>query len=488
MRTSTISILLVIFLLTACSPSASATTDTTTSTTTPEQTKTPQPVSLTPQPTISPELAPTLQGGNELPRTRILRTTNLTELANNRIGDIFPLDRNPTPCPQVSTDWPAAHVRKLGLKWVRLSLDYIELESVRNWDNYSQFEINQCQDEAIIYLSEHGVTILYILVYWDENLHAENYPNYKNEEDVQLFLDYTRLIVNHFKGRIQYYEILNEAYFYVDVEDYIELIRRVIPVIRMEDPQAKIVVGGTTNLMYDHSQKYLNSLIQSDIISQVDGIAAHPMYGPSPQYDDTRQYYQDYPAIIQDIKDTAIGNGFNGEFFAEEMNWRTSINPNIYEPWEYTSVTAAKYYARGIMMNLGMDLWAGIGGEMYDTITPVVTVVQNLSTVMAGAKPSSLSMEIESEVENIMSYSFSLANGERLFTLWTNGAAVDYDPGVSTTLTFPGISAQSVTGIDALNGFEQELIAETEDGNLVIRDLLVKDYPIIVRITNSPAP
>lgn len=66
--------------------------------------------------------------------------------------------------------------------------------------------------------------------------------------------------------------------------------------------------------------------------------------------------------------------------------------------------------------------------------------------------------------------------------MWTNGVAVDDDPGVPATLTFPGTYAQKVIGIDVLHGFEQELIIETENGNLVIRDLLVKDYPIILRL------
>jgi hypothetical protein len=39
-----------------------------------------------------------------------------------------------------------------------------------------------------------------------------------------------------------------------------------------------------------------------------------------------------------------------------------------------------------------------------------------------------------------------------------------------------------VVGIDVLNGPEQEMIFETENGNLVIRDLLVRDYPIILRL------
>jgi len=66
--------------------------------------------------------------------------------------------------------------------------------------------------------------------------------------------------------------------------------------------------------------------------------------------------------------------------------------------------------------------------------------------------------------------------------LWTNGELVEDDPGVNATLTFPNLSAQKVIGIDVLNGFEQELIIEMVNGDLVIRDLLVKDYPIILRL------
>ncbi len=292
------------------------------------------------------------------------------------------------------------------------------------------------------------------------------------------------MIVRHFKGRIKYYEILNEPVNglpqqHVELADYINLIRRVVPVIREEDPEAKIVVGGATDLRHDYSREYFFKVLRSDIIPLVDGIAIHPMYGVSPQYDETRQYYDDYPSLIQEIKDVASANGFSGEYFAEEMRWRTSIDPNPYEPGEYTPVVAAKYYARGILINRGLDLWAGIG--VGPTIPPVWRTVQNLGATMAGARPDDLTARIESKAENIMSYGFSVPNGDRLFALWTNGIAIDDDPGESATLTFPDTSAQKVIGIDVLHGFEQELIFEVENGNLVIRNFLIKDYPIILR-------
>ena len=108
--------------------------------------------------------------------------------------------------------------------------------------------------------------------------------------------------------------------------------------------------------------------------------------------------------------------------------------------------------------------------------------MRNLTTAMAGAGPISFAVEIESEADNIASYRFTLPGGDRLFALWNDDAAVDIDPGVNTTVTFLGLSAQKVMGIDVLNGFEQELITETENGNLIVRDLVVKDYPIILHV------
>lgn len=141
-------------------------------------------------------------------------------------------------------------------------------------------------------------------------------------------------------------------------------------------------------------------------------------------------------------------------------------------------------------MHLGMDV------SVTNNSTPSAfssrrftdAAITNLCTIMAGAEAISLPLEIEIDATNVMSYSFSLSNGDYLVALWTDGVAVDDDPGISTTLTLPDFSIGEVLGIDVLYGFEQELITETENGNLVISNLLVKDYPTILRLTNVTLP
>ena len=134
-------------------------------------------------------------------------------------------------------------------------------------------------------------------------------------------------------------------------------------------------------------------------------------------------------------------------------------------------------------MELGMGVGVGLGGDLSRKPWSRPTI-RNLNTIMTGNMPLELGVEIESDATNIMSYGFSLPDGDRLFALWTNGVAVEDDPGVNSTLTFAGTSAQKVIGIDVLHGFEQELIFVIENGNLEIRDFLIKDYPIILRLVD----
>jgi hypothetical protein len=126
-------------------------------------------------------------------------------------------------------------------------------------------------------------------------------------------------------------------------------------------------------------------------------------------------------------------------------------------------------------MQLGMDIGAGVG-EDY-------SLVRNLCTVMAGAQPLSLPVRIQTTVTETVSYTFSSPNDAHLVALWTDGIAVEFDPGITTTVTLPGLTDHTVRGIDVLHGFEQPIITSEEGDDLVIRDLLVKDYPIILRVS-----
>jgi hypothetical protein len=431
---------------------------------------------------------PMLQDGNGQPKIRLV-ITPFEDLADNRMGHLNPVGPDGDgSCPPVS--YRMNEHLYWGTKWQFLGLDMGEWEEQEAWGDgwYSRSEMTEYQDCTISLLVENGVTLLARLNYWDKDLHAERRPDYGNEQEVQLFLDHTRFIVSHYKGLIQYYGILNEPNYYVELEDYINLIREVIPVIREEDPQAKIVVGEIPELDKLISREYLFEILRSDIMPDVDAIAIHPMFGTSPQFEETREYYYSYPSLLQEIKDTATAHGFKGEYMATEMTWGTQNLPTVGSPGEYSYTVAAKYYARGIITTLGMNVIAGFTGiysgpEKVVSNLFIVQAIRNLSDVMAGATAIDLPIEIQSESTNIKSYSFSLPNNEMMVALWSDGAAVEDDPGVTSSLIIPGYTGFTISGIDVLYSFEQELISSNENGDLVIPDFVIKDYPIFIRLS-----
>ena len=422
-----------------------------------------------------------LQEENELPRIQI-QPMQSRDLEDNRMSIHLEAKR-------ITAEWydeVLVETTSLGLKRIRLSFNEFELP----FDPApTEFSIHPADDAWVDSMISNGITLTYVMTFWDKQYQSGGgelgCPRFKSDSEIQRYLEYTQFVVRHFKDRIEYFEIWNEPNDTpcpqgIEVTDHIELARRMVPVIRQENPAAKIVVGAVTWLHEPVSQDYLFTLISSNIMPIVDGISWHPFYGASPQYSYGADYYNTYAALLQKITEVASAAGFTGEFKADELTWRTPLTAHPNHPWVYSEITAAKYYARGVVTHLGMDVAAGVGVDTRFMI--IYSTVSNLATIMAGNGPSELAVEIESVATNIMSYGFSLPDGNRLFAVWNDGVAVDYDPGKPSTLIFPGTSAQKVIGIDVLNGFEQELIFEMENGNLVIRNFLIKDYPIILRL------
>jgi hypothetical protein len=429
------------------------------------------------------------QTGNTQLVTRI-QTKTSKELEDNRIGTHTSHLWHPEYDPEIFPDsiLDTKYIFELGLKRVRLAINDVDSHRV-DWSK-PELSIDSSHDDFITSLVDNGVTITFMLSFWDKENAEEGkeiqYPRFKTEEEIQRYLDFVQFIVHHFKDRIQYYEIWNEPNIedtiqWIEVDDYINLVEKTVPVIREEYPGAKIVVGSTSELSDQGSQDYLFSILRSDIMPMVDVVEWHPMYGASPEYVPLRQYYYEYPLLVQEIKDVASANGFTGEYVADELNWCTLDQADLDHPWNAFSETiSAKYYTRGIVMHLGMDVTVS---QILMRDKPMLfKTVQNLNTTMAGANPVDLPIEIQSEATDIKSYTFSLSNGNKLVALWTDGVAVDEDPGVNAAVTMPNLSAQEVEGIDVLEGYQQSLVITNEDEDLVIEDLIVRDYPMILYI------
>jgi hypothetical protein len=416
-----------------------------------------------------------LQQGNELPKTQFLSKMSSSS-ADNHIATQY--DGIST-----SEDLTDLSIYKAGVTRARVSMAGLEPELV-DWDK-PELSISQAQDDHFNRMADKDIIVTYVLMFWDK----ETYPGgegapcarFKTEGEIERWLEYVRFTVDHLKDRVQYFEIWNEPDIrnycpkWIELDDYINLIRLTVPVIRDVAPEAKIVVGAVSGISYSDAYNYLLGLLGSEVMPLVDVISWHPMYGASPELNLFRNYYYNYPTIVQEIKDTAAANGFVGEYHADELTWRTEVKED--QPGVYSPIAANKYFSRAAIMHRGMDIDIGLGSGYY--------VIRRLSTAMAGVEPTELPILIQSIATNIVSYTFSLDDGGYMVGLWTNGIAVEDDPGVETTVTIPGFSASEVIGIDILENCEQELVTEMENGDLVINNLMVKDYPILIKFIDT---
>ena len=379
-------------------------------------------------------------------------------------------------------------------------------EAPVDWD-FPETEIPEELDTFINRINELGVILNWEFHYFDKIGHAAGealpIPRFTTQDEIDKFLDYVRLIVSHFKDRVQYYTIWTEpdacgGSIEIDVKciealDYVNLVKQTIPVIKQENPQAKVVSG--PNVLY-FGREHLFTLVNSDAIQLFDVISTHPMYDQAPDQDfigydlydqpfeSYAEYYYNYPAFIDSILQIASDHGFQGEYWAGDLTWFTTEENTPYTEWKaHTVLKAAKYQARAITMHLGID--AGVDPCVYPGLPEPFDVAANLYTILAGTKPYMLSEQIECGADNIVNYGFLDPNGDKLLAIWNNNAAADYDAGVPATLTLPGFANKKMIGIDVLNCFQQELMTENENSNLVIRNLMIKDYPIILLITSS---
>lgn len=432
----------------------------------------------------------TLQVGNSFPQVSLVTRPSNQLVPDTRIGwslyssniwgDIPNLD-------SLLNEYVA-----FGIK--RLDTSMQEIEEPIDW-NRDEFDIAPQYDRFIDDLNQNGIAVNYMLHFWDKAGRANGElletPRFQTEEQIQDFLEYVRFVVSSFSGRVQYYTLWSEpdncggsGVKCIQPLDYIELARRTIPVILEEDPQAKVVTA--PNVLY-FDREYLFTVLRSDVIAMFDVISWHGIYDAVPGSAFYGDYYYEYPLIIEEIKQIAEAHGFVGEYWGTELTWCSYEYPTCHapdQPWEMqrTDKIAAKYDARGFIIQLGMDVGVGWGGlETMDQPWAYPTV-KRLNTLMAGAQPIRHDVQIENEPADSATYAFEFPNGDFLFACWSDGVAEDEDPGTTVTLILPGLPAEGAVGIDVLYGVEQELITEMENGDLVIRDLLIKDYPILIRL------
>lgn len=448
------------------------------------------------EPTTGTQQVYVLQLANPHPKKQFVGTR--PEEAFNGLGEMYSLS------PTVFDATPEQFVGQAmdaGLTWERVSID--EFDFHEDWAEQtgraacSTCEIWDKQKESLELLQQNNFTVMYVLLFWDEqiepNLDDPGYERFADQEEIDRFISYATCIVENLGQYIDWYEIWNEPETpdpgqQITAENYVNVVEQLMPVIRALDPSAKIAVGATPEY------GLLGDIIQSEVISDVDGISWHPFYGNAPGLDLEgwpADYWESYPSILRDeIKAEATLHGFTGEFIAEELNWLTPKNQPPMGFAGHEPVPAAKYLSRAIVLHRGMDAWSGLAESL--TTHPKRRVVRNLADLLAGAEPHQIKVSIPTSVTDAVSYALAKPTRDTV-AFWEEGVAgpravpTSVTSLVTATLTLTTDIESSVTAfiVDPLNGLRQEavIVQEETDGPLVLPGLTLADYPLIIQVS-----
>ena len=166
--------------------------------------------------------------------------------------------------------------RELGVKWVRLSVDWsnvVDTSGIYNWDMIDRVINGLYRNKIEILLCINGGHILYT------NGMAPTTP-----EGIAHWKNFARNLVNRYKGKVDYWELWNEPNIvgfwkpYPKAEQYVLLMKEFYSIIRELDPNDKIVGGSLARL----DLPYADSILRMGIDKYINIFSFHP-YGEFPE-------------------------------------------------------------------------------------------------------------------------------------------------------------------------------------------------------------
>ncbi len=116
---------------------------------------------------------------------------------------------------------------------------------------------------------------------------------------------------------------------------------------------------------------------------------------------------------------------------------------------------------------------------------PAYYVLRSLCTIFEDARAVPMRLEFSNKERALECWTFELPGGNRLVSVSLASNSADDSPDYPTDISFPEGTFVKAVGIDVLNGTAQDLSISRREGATVIRGMLVKDYPIIIRLSEK---
>ncbi|MFB3923250.1 MAG: hypothetical protein ACE145_16130 [Terriglobia bacterium] len=395
----------------------------------------------------------------------------------------------------------------LGVKWIRVSYyltpliwPYVErARGVYQIDPYTKAVLREA--------AQNGVTITLTLGPPEHPLYASA----PREVQVKAFSDYVRFMVREFKDFVSYFEVLNEFYnqdayepgksgpFEQEARAYAEFALPAMRAIREESKSARIILCGPCPLAVD----WIDAALATGLAPLIDVISWHPyqLTEPPEALDRPRHPWAGpellrYEDAVRYLQGLAQKRGFRGTFQANEAGAYA-----IHE-MRSTALVSAKYMARSLVLHSALRVpvfW----NEMVSLLRPAwqpffwpgqpdvqpdysYYVLRTLSTLMDGMEPAREGSVVDvnpgSQCEEVESLLFSDRSGRLLLALWRPVRGGDQTEAAHCSVRVRGFSARSVLGFEVLNGEKQELVFQQDRHGVELDGLLVRDYPLLIRL------
>ncbi|MGB8479575.1 MAG: hypothetical protein WCE63_12145 [Acidobacteriaceae bacterium] len=437
-----------------------------------------------------------------------------------------------------------------GFKYVRIG-QYEDTSDMTGWDwiehKKGVLEIKPEVDEYVDSLIANGATIELQLLYGNPiytsqagvlptgivptpaSVHNPDFGLYSifwpptTPDQIAAFLRYTRWMVNHFRGRIQYYSLWNEedgSYWNPrpNPQEYGRLLGLFAKTVRQTDPNAKIVFGGQATLDPEFARGALEAC---DCASEIDVFAYHT-----------------YPGGIgsntapEEMDDAALQHGHTTVNLRDVVSSYPKIRPGI-QFWddEYNSIPSApqmneaiqaKYAPRAIVYNWAAGvptfLWELINdtntseGDKFGIIhgmmhkasdfqpRPVFYTIERTNALLGDThRDPSIKMKVlDSHPLDaisgapLLSYGFRSRSGKSIVTYWLAISSIPGKPfqpvSIDVSLRGTGIEHPVLIDLDAdkilpltweNSGAERRLRIPVKDSVMAVADANYFDWAVL---------
>jgi LysM repeat protein len=279
-------------------------------------------------------------GASESPAATEAAPSTITDAGFAYGIEVFPFNQN------VST--LTAQVAQLGVKWVKVEVDWKDLEPVKGQISFATL------DPVVAALEANDLNILLTVSTsptWARTSVDEDGP----PDNLDDFATFVSALAGQYTGRVAAYEIWNEPnlrrewnsdVYPIRADHYVNLLSKAYTAIKAKDPDAKVISAGLAPTGFNDGvnaiddRVFLQDMYSNDVADSADAIGAHPSGWANPpdstcctqpsgvesHYADSHFYFKDTLNAYRVIMDR--NNDSGTAIWVTKFGWGTSADTN----------------------------------------------------------------------------------------------------------------------------------------------------------------